>query len=274
MDSINTQTRHSIDTGFSQLLRHWRQQRRFSQLELAAAANVSGRHLSFLESGRSRPSRGMVQLLGIALDLPLEERNALHVSAGFVPPYGDRQPASETMPHVRQALDFILVQQEPYPAIVIDGHWDIRIRNEATRRMFAPFHAGYDVGANIGDNAMHTVFHPGALRKYMVNWTAFAGEMLQILHREVAQGSRVAAQLLKEVMDYPGMSAFAKPPRSANAASPVMTMQLEKDDYRVSFFSTFTTFAMPADAALQQLKLECFYPADDITAAIARDLAK
>lgn len=262
----------SIDK-FSHLLRHWRQQRRLSQLELAGQANVSARHVSFLESGRSRPSREMVQLLGVALDLPLDERNVLHVAAGFVPPYGDRDQVAENLPLVRQALDFMLRQQEPYPAIVIDGRWNIRLRNEATKRMFSAFHQSYDVESAIADNAMHTVFHPKALRQFIVNWEEFAGGMIQILHREVASGSRVSAQLLNDIMIYPGLSVFSKPARAPTDSSPVMTMQLQKGDFRLTFFSTFTTFAMPADAALQQLKIECFYPADDATAGIARKLA-
>ena len=258
---------------FSHLLRHWRQLRRLSQLELAGQANVSARHVSFLESGRSQPSREMVQLLGIALDLPLEERNILHVTAGFVPPYGDHGQAVENLPYVRQALDFMLRQQEPYPAIVIDGRWDIRLRNEATKRMFSAFHQSYDVEPAIAHNAMHTVFHPKALRQFIVNWEEFAGGMIQILHREVAQGSRDSAQLLNEITVHPGLSVFSKPARMPAASSPVMTMQLQKGDFRLTFFSTFTTFAMPADAALQQLKIEGFYPADDATAEIARKLA-
>ena len=103
---------------FSSLLKHWRNVRRLTQIELAADANVSAKHLCFLETGRSQPSREMVQLLGSALDLPLEERNALHVAAGFVPPYGDKGLAAENLQPVRQALDFILRQQEPYPGIV------------------------------------------------------------------------------------------------------------------------------------------------------------
>ncbi len=257
---------------FSHLLRHWRQQRRLSQLELAGEANVSARHLSFLESDRSKPSREMVQLLGVALDLPLEERNVLHIAAGFVPPYVGSEQVAENLPHVRQALDFMLRQQEPYPAIVIDGHWDIRLRNEATLRMFFAFHQSYDVEPAIADNAMHTVFHPKALRQFIVNWEEFASGMIEILHREVAQGSRVSAQLLSEIMIYPGLSVFAKPARAPAASSPIMTMQLRKGDFRIAFFSTFTTFAMPADAALQQLKIECFYPADEATAGIARKL--
>jgi hypothetical protein len=220
----------------------------------------------------------MVQLLGSALDLPLEERNALHVAAGFVPPYGDQGLATENLQadnlqHVRQALDFILRQQEPYPGIVIDGRWDVRMRNQASARLFKPFFASYEMESGLADNAMHVVFHPKGLRQFIVNWDEFAGQMIQILHREVAQGSRVAAQLLEEVMLYPGLSAEWRLPRNPAGSSPVMTMQLRKGDYRLAFFSTFTTLAMPTDAALQKLKIECFYPADDATAEKARQLA-
>ncbi len=214
MDAFVKNQKPTSTGKFSHLLRHWRRQRRLSQLELAGEANVSARHLSFLESGRSKPSREMVQLLGMTLDLPLEERNVLHVAAGFVPPYGNREQAPENIPHVRQALDFMLRQQEPYPAIVIDGHWDIRLRNDATKRMFSVFRQAYDVEPAIADNAMHTVFHPKALRQFIVNWEEFAGGMIQILHREVAQGSRVSAQLLDEIMVYPGLSVFSKPARA------------------------------------------------------------
>ena len=103
-------------------------------------------------------------------------------------------------------------QQEPYPAIVIDGHWDIRLRNDATKRLFSDFHQSYEVEPAIADNAMHTVFHPRALRQFIVNWEEFAGGMLRIFHREVAQGSRMSAKLLSEIMAYPGLSVFAKPP--------------------------------------------------------------
>lgn len=265
---------HDVAAGhFSSLLKHWRNVRRLTQIELAGDANVSARHLCFLETGRAQPSREMVQLLGGALDLPLEERNALHVAAGFVPPYGDRGLAADNLQHVRQAFDFILRQQEPYPGIVIDGHWDVRIRNEASGRLFKAFHESYEMESDIADNAMHVVFHPKGLRQFIVNWNEFAGQMIQILHREVAQGSSVAAQLLDEIMTYPGLSAEWRRPRNPAASSPVMTMQLAKGDFRLAFFSTFTTLAMPADAALQKLKIECFYPADSATAEKARELA-
>ncbi len=268
-----TRQKQGASGKFSHLLKHWRLQRRLSQLELAGQANVSARHVSFLESGRSQPSREMVRLLGIALDLPLEDRNIMHVAAGFLPPYGDHQPGAEDMPHVRQALDFILRQQEPFPAIVIDGHWDVLLRNEAAVRVFSIFRQSYEMEPAIANNAMHTVFHPKGLRQFIVNWEEFAGEVIQILHREVAQGSRISAQLLNGILQYPGVSAYGMPARVLTASSPVMTMQLQKDDLCFNFFSTFTTFAMPADAALQKLKIECFYPADDRTVALARKLA-
>jgi transcriptional regulator with XRE-family HTH domain len=265
---------HDVATGhFSSLLKHWRAIRRLSQIELAGDANVSARHLCFLETGRAQPSREMVQLLGSALDLPLEECNALHVAAGFVPPYGDRGLAAENLQPVRQALDFILRQQEPYPGIVIDGRWDVRIRNQASRRLFKAFHQSYEMEADIAENAMHVVFHPKGLRQFIMNWDEFAGQMIQILHREVAQGGRVAAQLLDEIMAYPGLPAEWRLPRNPAGSSPVMTMQLRKGDFRLAFFSTFTTLAMPTDAALQKLKIECFYPADSATAEKARELA-
>jgi transcriptional regulator with XRE-family HTH domain len=265
---------HDVATGhFSSLLKHWRAIRRLTQIELAGDANVSARHLCFLETGRAQPSREMVQLLGSALDLPLEECNALHVAAGFVPPYGDRGLAAENLQPVRQALDFILRQQEPYPGIVIDGRWDVRIRNQASRRLFKAFHQSYEMEADIAENAMHVVFHPKGLRQFIMNWDEFAGQMIQILHREVAQGGRVAAQLLDEIMAYPGLPAEWRLPRNPAGSSPVMTMQLRKGDFRLAFFSTFTTLAMPTDAALQKLKIECFYPADSATAEKARELA-
>jgi transcriptional regulator with XRE-family HTH domain len=205
---------HTAVGHFSSLLKHWRNVRRLTQIELAGDANISARHLCFLETGRAQPSRDMVQLLGSALDLPLEERNALHVAAGFVPPYGDRGLAADNLQHVRQALDFILRQQEPYPGIVIDRRWDVRIRNKASARLFKAFREAYDMESGLADNAMRVVFHPGGLRQFIVNWEEFAGQMIQILHRDVAQGSRAAAELLEELMRPAGrMAAPARPGR-------------------------------------------------------------
>jgi transcriptional regulator with XRE-family HTH domain len=258
---------------FGRLLRHWRLVRRYSQLDLAGEASVSSRHLCFLEKGRAQPSRDMIQVLGAALDLPLEAQNDLHLAAGFVPPFGDQGWAAVDLQHVRQAVDFILNQQEPFPAIVIDGRWDVRIRNESSRRIFGLFRKSYDMDKDLADNVMHAVFHPKGLRPFIVNWTEFAGHMVQILHREVAQGSRTAAKLRDEILIYPGVPAGWKAPQSPPSSSPVMTMQLRHGDLGLDFFSMLTTFAMPHEVALQQLKIECFYPANTTTDAKVRQLA-
>ena len=173
---------------------------------------------------------------------------------------------------MRQALDFILRQQEPYPAIVVDGRWDIRIRNQGSARVFRNFHAAYDMPPDLAGNAMHVVFHPGGLRPFIANWEAFAGHMIQILHREVAQGHRVAAELLEEIGRYPGLPADWKRPLPPAQSAPVMTMKLQMGDLRFDFFSTFTSLAMPTDAALQKLKIESFFPADEATVNAVRNL--
>jgi transcriptional regulator with XRE-family HTH domain len=255
---------------FSSLLKHWRSVRRLTQIELAVDANVSAKHLCFLETGRSQPSREMVQLLCSALDLPLEERNALHVAAGFVPPYGDKGLAAENLQPVRQALDFILRQQEPYPGIVIDGHWDVRIRNQGSARLLKPFRDSYEMENGLADNAMHVVFHPKGLRQFMVE----LGRVRPAVDPDPASRCRARQ---------PGGGAIARGNHGLSrtvgrmaAATPFAGVlaghddATRKGDYRLAFFSTFTTLAMPTDAALQQIKIECFFPADDATAEKAR----
>lgn len=259
---------------FAQQLKQWRRLRRLSQLELADRVDVSIRHASFLESGRSLPSRDMVRRFADALDLPLAESNALFVSAGFVPPFSELRRSIADMPQVGKALNFILGKQEPYPAIVIDGGWNITARNEATRKFFAPFHAGYDAPPGVADNAMLTVFHPGALRRYMVDWRGFAAAFLQLLHRDVGRGSAPAARLLADVMRFPDVASLAPSRIDSDGQFPLMTMRLRRDDYEIAFFSTFTHFALPTDVDTEQLRIECFFPADAATEALALELSK
>ncbi len=275
METTKDLVRHDVPSrDFGSLLRHWRQIRRLSQLELAAEAAVSARHLCFLETGRSQPSREMVQLLGNTLDVPLNEQNALHLAAGYAPPFGERDFNALDLEHVQGALEFILRQQEPYPGIVIDGRWDIRMRNDASKRLFRPFHEAYEIDDARAGNAMHVVFHPKGLRQFIVNWEEFAGSLIQILHREVAQGGNGAAsQLRDEIFAYPGLPSGWKVPHGPSHTSPVLPMHLRKGDLDLALFSTLTMFAMPLDVALQQLKIECFYPADTKTAEVARRLA-
>jgi len=243
-----------------------------SQLGLANAADISSRHLCFLETGRARPSREMVQHLARELDIPLSEQNALLIAAGYAPIYGQRELAAPELAPVRQALDFILLQQEPYPAIVMDGQWNIVMQNQATARIFGLFQTPVKTGEV--ENAMRSVFHPDGLRKCLVNWEELAGQLMQTLHREAADGTNVAvARLRDELLTYPGVLTLWKIPDPTILVPPLLTLRLKKDDTSLAFFSTMTTFAAPRDITLQQLRIECFYPADAATAAMARRLA-
>jgi transcriptional regulator with XRE-family HTH domain len=261
-------------SSFGSLLRHWRLARRVSQLTLATNAEISGRHLSFLETGRAQPSREMVQLLATVLDVPLAEQNNLLVAAGYAPIYGQRALSAPEMEHVRRALEFILKQQEPYPAIVFDGEWNITARNDAANRIFSLFRITSPTGRKEGRNAIRTIFHPEAMRQYVANWEEYAGSLMQALHREAADGFNVkAVRLRDELLTYPGVPSRWKVPDPFCVVPPLLTMRLRRDDLSLVFFKTLTMLAVPRDITLQQLRIECFYPADTVTEETARRLA-
>jgi transcriptional regulator with XRE-family HTH domain len=259
---------------FGALLRQWRSQRRVSQLALATEAQISSRHLSFLETGRAQPSREMVQRLAHVLDVPLSGQNGLLVAAGYAPIYGERELSAPELEHVRRALEFILRQQEPYPAIVMDGRWDIVMRNEASQRIFGLFRPPTKEGREQALNGMRTVFHPQGIRQFLLNWEELARPLIQTLHREAACGTNpTAASLRDELLAYPGVPAPWKLADPYTPVPPLLTMRLKKDDVSFAFFSTLTALATPRDIMLQQLRIECFYPADAVTEETARRLA-
>jgi hypothetical protein len=175
---------------------------------------------------------------------------------------------------VRRALAFILKQQEPYPAIVFDGEWNIMMRNDGANRIFSLFPIVSATGRKEGRNAMRTIFHPEAMRQFIVNWEELAGPLMQALHREAANGINVtAARLRDELLTYPGVPSRWKLPDPVSVVPPLLTMRLKKDDLSLAFFSTLTMLATPRDITLQQLRIESFYPADTITEETARRLA-
>lgn len=260
---------------FQHLLRHWRSARRLSQLDLAAEAGISARHLCFLETGRSRPSRDMVGLLAEVLDVPLADRNALLIAAGFAPRFSALDLDAPALAPVRQALDFMLAQQEPYPALVLDDGWTITMRNKAAAHVFGAFRARYEMPPALAANAMHVLCHPGGLRRFMSNWEDFVGGYIQVLHREAMQGlNQATASLLQELLRYPGMPRSFAALDVGAADAPMRTMRLRFGRTELAFFVTLTTFAMPRDVTLQQIKVEGFFPADAATAAAARRLAR
>jgi hypothetical protein len=211
----------------------------------------------------------MVQLLAGMLDVPLGERNALLVSAGYAPIYGDRPLGAPELEPVRRALQFILRQQEPYPALVVDGQWNIVMRNDASRRIFQQFRGSIE-----SVNVMRTVFDPRGIRPFIVNWLEVAECLMHSIHREVAAtGSEAVVRLRDELLAYPGVPARWKAPDGLSAVPPLVSMQMRHGDLAMSFFSMITMFATPRDVALQQLKIECFFPVDAVTEQTARRLA-
>jgi transcriptional regulator with XRE-family HTH domain len=244
-----------------------------SQLALATEAGVSTRHLSFLETGRATPSREMVQLLTAMLDVPLHERNALLLAAGYAPMYGDRGLDAAELDRLHHALDFILRQQEPYPALVIDGAWNILRRNRAADRIFG-FFSGPQPYDSARPNAMRALFHPHGLRRCVSNWEELAFPMLRALHRQAAldPGDSVA-RLHDEVLAYAGVSAQWAAADDGAPVPPMCVMRLRKGDVSMSLLCMITMVQSPCDVTLQSLRVECFYPADRATEEAAHRFA-
>jgi transcriptional regulator with XRE-family HTH domain len=262
---------------FADVLRHWRVARRMSQLTLATEAEISARHLSFLETGRAQPSREMVLLLAGVLDVPLRARNAMLAAAGYAPIYRETALGAPELIQVRRALGFMLAQQEPYPALVVDHHWNLLMQNEGAGRVFGLFLDPEAIAQVPGPpNVVRMTFHPQGLRRYIVNWEALAGPLIQQIHREAVGGipDEATRQLLEEVLSYPGVPARWGVPDAKAQSAPFLPLALSKGDLSLRFFTTIATLGTPQDITLQELRVECFFPADDVTEDIARRLAR
>lgn len=260
------------DVRLGALLREWRAARRLSQMDLALDAGVSPRHLSCVETGKAQPSREMVARLADALDMPLRERNALLVAAGFAPRYPETALATPELSQVRRAIEFILAQQEPYPAFVLNRHWDVLMANDAALRVNAFVMNGR---ASAHTNMIRQIFDPADLRGAVDNWEEVAGDLIRHLHGEVAAApsDTAARELLDEVLAYPGVPARWRLRDVESAPTPLLTTVLRRDEHRLRFFSTITTFGTPHDVTLEELRIECCFPVDDATAALCRQLA-
>jgi len=261
--------RQPKNVSFGGMLKHWRVARRMSQLVLAEEARISSRHLCFLETGRSQPSREMVQLLANALDIPLIAQNQMLLAAGFAPAYGVHDLDAPELAQAQRAFEFILKQQEPYPAIVIDEAWNVRRRNTASIKLFGSFQPHYAMDDKLKNNVMHALCHPHGLRPFILNWQEFTAPFIHLLYREGMHAlNPMAARLREELLAYPGVPECLAASDAGCSDGPLQTMRLRFGGEILSLFTTLTTFAMPRDAGLQQIKIECFFPADEATAAV------
>jgi transcriptional regulator with XRE-family HTH domain len=247
-----------------QILAHWRGVRRMSQLTLAHEAEVSPRHVSFVESGRSRPSAAMVLTLARALDVPLRERNQMLLAAGHAPVYPQADLDAPTMAPVRAAVDRILSHHAPFPAVVLDRHWNLVRANEPAGALF-----GWLLGERASEpaNVVRLMFDPAGLRPHVANWDEVGEMLIQRVHREAVGGAPDldTRDLLEEALAQPGVPAGWRTPDFVLAPTPVLPIAFAKDGLVLSYFSMVTTLGTPLDITAQELRIESFYPADEAT---------
>jgi transcriptional regulator with XRE-family HTH domain len=242
-----------------------------SQLGLAMEAEISTRHLSFLESGRAQPSREMVLLLSRVLEVPLRGRNELLTAAGYAPVYRETGLDAPEMAQVKQALGFMLRQQEPCPAMVLDRHWNILMTNEAMGRVMGLFLDPAAAAALGPPNAMRLSYHPQALRPYIVNWESTAAAFIQWLHRDLLRtGDLETRRLLDELLSYPDVPRHWQTLDLDASTAPFLAIELRKGDARFSFFTLLASLGTPYDITLHELRIECFFAADAETEAALR----
>jgi transcriptional regulator with XRE-family HTH domain len=266
-------------SAFGFLLRGWRNTRKLSQLELALQAGISQRHLSFLESGRARPSREMVLGLTETLDVPLRERNNLLTAAGFAPVYRQRDLAGAEMEPVRKALELTLRHHEPYPAVVVDREWNMVMTNAASLRLFGqlgdPVAMWTRACGHGPQNVMKVTFHPQGLQPYIANWDSLGLHMLNRLRREAAAAPQSGSStLLKEILGYPTVPEHWKVPDWEKPLTPVLPMEVRKGELTIRMFSLIASFGTPQDITVDELRVETFFPADPDTERLMQQLAK
>ena len=246
------------------LLREWRQRRRLSQLELACEAEISTRHLSFVETGRAAPSREMVMNLAERLDVPLRDRNTLLLAAGFAPVYRERPLADPVLHAAREGIDLILSGQEPYPALAIDRHWTMVASNRAVPPMLTGI-SGSLLEPPV--NVLRLSLHPDGLARRIVNLSEWRAHLLDRLRRQIdVSRDPVLSALMSELRAYPDGDADAV----ETDPGVVVPLRLITEDGVLSFFSTTMIFGTPVDVTLAELAVELFFPADASTMEVLR----
>jgi transcriptional regulator with XRE-family HTH domain len=254
-------------TAFGQRLKWWREQRSLSQLALAGMGDTSQRHLSFLESGRAEPSREMVLRLCAVLNLPLRQQNALLLAAGFAPVWRESDLTDPELAQVNGALDFMLAQQEPYPAFVVDRRWNLLRANDGAGR-FVAFLLGSPPEGRV--NLADALVSPDVLRPLIVNWEDVAVHFLRSVQADaVADGTADTAALLERLLSYPGVPPLSRL-ASLETHTPVLNIHFRKGDTALPVFTTIATLGTPQDVTLQEIRIECFFPADAASAALFR----
>lgn len=255
-----------------ELLRQWRQRRRLSQLDLAGAAEVSTRHLSYVETGRSLPSREMLLRLSERLDVPLRERNRLLTAAGYAPMFAERRLDDPALDSARRAIEQVLKGHEPYPALAVDRHWTLVSCNRMVPLLLAGLPAAV---LQPPLNVLRISLHPDGLAPRIVNLAQWRAHLLHRLHQQIeASGDPTLAALAAEIDAGPPLAAgSAAEALPAPAPAVAMPLQLRTPEGVLNLISTITVFGTPVDITLAELALETFFPADEATAQALQRLA-
>jgi transcriptional regulator with XRE-family HTH domain len=250
------------------LLREWRQRRRLSQLELACDAEISTRHLSFVETGRATPSREMVMNLAEHLDIPLRERNTLLLAAGFAPVFRERPLADPALQAPRHAIDLVLASHEPFPALAIDRCWNLIAANRALE----PLLTGVDRALLAPPvNVIRLSLHPAGLASRIVNLAEWRGHLLQRLRRQInSSRDPDLEKLIAEVSGYPS-SGSSSDQEIRESYDVLIPLRLRTEQSVFSFFSTSMVFGTPLDITLAEIAIESFFPADSHTSVSFRE---
>ena len=262
---------------FATAMRYRRDKRGYTQLRLSNESGISQRHISFLESGRSQASREMVLKLGIVLDIPLRERNVMLLAAGYAPAYRERRLSDPELAAVKQALDFMLAQQAPYPALVVDRLWNLVMANTPAAMMMR-WLLEMPKGAPLpreGVNVLKLMLDPNGVRKHLQNWEDVCADLLHWIQREAMSdglGSE-AANLLGELAALPGISETNRLANLDARALPFLPMQICKDGVALNLFTSIATMGTPHDVTVHELRIESFFPADEATARWFRERA-
>ena len=249
------------------LLRHWRNIRGKNQLDLSIETELSQRHISFIESGRSVPSRQVLIKIARALDVPLRDRNVLLLSAGYAPAYSEAAWNSRQMRSVTSALERILCQNEPFPALVMDRYWNVLMTNESAPRFFNCF---IDMSQRTRPlNILHLVFDPKGLRPFVDNWEEVASSLIERVYfeavgRVIDEGTK---ELLAALRAYPRVRMDDRANQSSDPGpiTPMIPISFRKGDTVLNYFSMVTTVGTPRTVAAQELRIESLFPADDTT---------
>jgi transcriptional regulator with XRE-family HTH domain len=251
-------------------LRAWRMKRRMSQLDLACEADISTRHLSFMETGRAQPSREMILHLADQLTIPLRERNVLLVAAGYAPVFAERGLDAPELKAARAAVDLVLRGHEPFPALAIDRHWTLASANNAV----APLLAGIDASLlRPPVNVLRLSLHPNGLAPRIANLGEWRSHLLSRLRTQIdITADPVLIELIDELRKYPATNLLRPRPVPGRDehAGVLVPLQLVTDAGTLSLISTTTVFGTPVDVTLSELALECFFPADEETGALLR----